>query len=93
MNNYKQFRVVTKNDYLIYLRQIVIGLNKHFNSLEKYRHALKVIIDELKLEENPKLEIDSSLYEDFRDKTQFVENKILNLLGDMQSDSMSYIKF
>lgn len=93
MNNYKQFKVVTKNDYLIYLRQIVISLNIHFNSLEKYCDALKVIIDELKLEVNPKCEINSSLYEDFRDKTQFVENKILNLLGDMQNDSMSYIKF
>lgn len=93
MNNYKQFKVVTKNDYLIYLRQIVISLNKHFNSLEKYGDALKIVIEDLKLAEKPELAIETSLYEDFRDKTQFIENKILNLLGDMQSDSMSYIKF
>ncbi|ASV67003.1 MULTISPECIES: hypothetical protein [Cytobacillus] len=93
MNNYKQFKVVSKNDYLIYLRQIIIGLNNHFNSLEKYGDSLKSIVEELALIENPELEIDSNLYEDFRDKTQFVENKILNLLGDMQNDSMSYTKF
>ena len=93
MSNYKQFKVETKNDYLIYLRQIIVGLNKHFNYLEKYADNLKSIVEDLGLIDNPELEIDSSLYEDFRHKTQFVENKILNLLGDMQSDSMSYIKF
>ncbi|MCM0626613.1 hypothetical protein M5J14_19125 [Lysinibacillus sp. OL1_EC] len=93
MNNYKQFRVVSKNDYLIYLRQIIVGLNKHFKSLKKYINEMENLVKNIGLLENPKLEIEATLYEDYRDKTQFVENKILNLLGDMQNDSMSYNKF
>jgi hypothetical protein len=93
MNNYKKFIVLNRNDYLIYLRQIIVTLNKHFKSLEKYIIDLENIIGELKLEEVPNQPVDAYIYEEFRDKTQYIEKKILNLLGDMQGDSISYNKF
>lgn len=89
MNNYKRFNVVNHNDYLIYLRQIIVVLNKHFMRMEKYIAEMDCIVKDLKEKDN----VDSNIYEEYRDKTQYLENKILNLLGDIQSDSISYNKF
>ncbi|MFE4353256.1 hypothetical protein [Peribacillus butanolivorans] len=75
------------------MRQIIVTLNKHFNSLERYIFDLGNIIKEINLDKKPNQQVDSYIYEEFRDKTQFIENKILNLMGDMQSDSISYNKF
>ncbi|MFF2290030.1 hypothetical protein [Peribacillus butanolivorans] len=75
------------------MRQIIVTLNKHFNSLERYIFDLGNIIKELNLDEKPNPQVDSYIYEEFRDKTQFIENKILNLMCDVQSDSISYNKF
>ncbi|MFE4429550.1 hypothetical protein ACFRH9_21090 [Peribacillus butanolivorans] len=74
------------------MRQIIVTLNKHFNSLERYIFDLGNIIKELNLDEKPNQQVDSYIYEEFRDKTQFIENKIL-IMGDMQGDSISYNKF
>lgn len=92
MKNYKRFNVVNQNDYLIYLRQIIVVLNKHFTRMEKYIFEMEDLINKLKLKDKDK-SVKSDIYEEYRDKTQFLENKILNLLGDMQSDSISYNKF
>lgn len=44
MKNYKRFNVVNQNDYLIYLRQIIVVLNKHFTRMEKYLFEMEDLI-------------------------------------------------
>lgn len=91
--NYKRFVIDSKNDYIIYLRNIIIQSHKLIKRLSKYTNELNNSIEELNLRNNENALIDSEVYEEFNDKISNIENRLSNIIGDLQSDSISYYKF
>lgn len=90
---HKKFLVQSKQDYIIYLRHIIIQSYKLMQFHSSYINELKHDIDRLKLHENPKVSVESTLYEKHNDKIQRISSKLLNLFGDLQKESISYYKF
>ncbi|KGR89470.1 hypothetical protein [Lysinibacillus odysseyi] len=91
--NFKKFIITSRSDFAIYLRFLIIGTYRSLKKYNLYVEQLGEKIQELDLENKPKTPIDSEIYEEFNDKIQRVSNKLLNLFGDLQSDSLSYYKF
>jgi hypothetical protein len=91
--NYKRFVIDSRSDYIIYLRMIIVQSHKLIKSLKKYTEELNNKLEELNLRNKPNALIDTEIYEEFNDKIGNVEHRLLNIVGDLQADSMSYYKF
>ncbi|MED4064414.1 hypothetical protein [Priestia megaterium] len=90
---YKQFTINSPSDYIVYLRHIIIQSHKWMKRYDKHLDYLSRVIDELDLENNEKLSIDSEIYDEHNDKIQYANGKLVNLYGDLASGAMSYYKF
>ncbi|TBX59081.1 hypothetical protein E0M27_04655 [Bacillus mycoides] len=87
----KQYEFREKEDYIIYLNELIIKTDIHIESLKRYlveldRYILSIDIDK-------GVRIDYKVYTDFFMKPQYSHMYLLNLLGDGQKVSMSYFKF
>ncbi|MBD8138498.1 hypothetical protein IFR10_23770 [Bacillus sp. CFBP 13597] len=91
--NFKKFIINSRSDFIVYLRFLIIGAFKNLKRYDLYVEQLEQKIQKLNLRNKPNAIIDSEIYEEFNDKIQRVSNKLLNLFGDLQSDSLSYFKF
>ncbi|MCM3396467.1 hypothetical protein M3638_01285 [Oceanobacillus profundus] len=92
-NNYKQFRVKNRNDYSIYLRQLIIQVKKSLLRMYRYKNELQIEVEKLDLLNNPEVKINSEVYEEWNDKFISLSTRLLNLIGDSQKASLSYYKF
>lgn len=90
---YKQFKVSSKNDFLIYLRFIITAVHRNLTKFNIYTEQLNDKIKELDLYNKRYKSIDSEIYEEFNDKVHNVSGKLKNLLGDNTNDALSYYKF
>lgn len=93
MKEYKNFEFRSKEDFIFYLRDLVISVYKAIKSLDFYLSEIKEDIEKYDLHENEKKLIPSQLYESHRDKIENVKSRIVNLLGDHSTGAMSYKKF
>ncbi|WP_110928075.1 hypothetical protein [Bacillus massiliglaciei] len=91
--NYKKFVIDSRSDYIVYLRMIIVQSHKLLKRLNKYSDELNHKIDELNLRNKPNALFDTEIYEEFNDKIGNVEHRLLNIVGDLQTDSISYYKF
>lgn len=89
----KNYDLETKENYIIYLKELIILTHKHMMSHKRYIMELNDILEKNNYKEFPTAKIDEIVYEDINDKISNVSNKILNLLGDQTKTAMSYRKF
>ncbi|PGL82602.1 hypothetical protein CN931_14455 [Bacillus sp. AFS054943] len=89
----KSFSLQSKNDYIVYLRFLIISSYKSLSSYKKYLSQTEAIIADKKLKERPDSVISHDTYEESRAKLLFVANKLLNIYGDHSNYGMSYKKF
>lgn len=91
MKQLKQFQLQDKASCVIYLKRIIgtmdlciVRLNEHLKEMES---ELK------KYKDTGTTRIPHKVYADLLDKTSNLEVYLLNAIGDMQSTSISYIKY
>ncbi|MED3541700.1 hypothetical protein ABEX53_22990 [Bacillus toyonensis] len=89
----KGFYLKSKNDYIIYLRHLIISSFKSLSTYKKYLAQVDEIIEIKKLRDRPNSVISNDIYEESRAKLLFVANKLLNIYGDHSHFGMSYKKF
>lgn len=84
----KMFRLETKNDFIVYLNQIIVRVDK---CLTKH----KKILDELDktINDNTDDKFEYEVYSEYLERLSSVESYSLNLLGDSQKVALSYFKF
>lgn len=91
--NYKKFVINSRSDYIIYLRMIIVQTHKLIKRYKKYTDELNNKIEEGNVRNKPSTLINTELYDEFNDKIGYIEHRLLNIVGDLQDDSMSYYKF
>ncbi|EJS63047.1 hypothetical protein [Bacillus cereus] len=89
----KDFKLQKKEDFIVYLRFLLIDSYRELESIQKYMTQVNEIIVRKKLKERPQRVITSDIYESARDKLGFVSNRLLNIYGDHANSAMSYKKF
>ncbi|KAA0781923.1 hypothetical protein [Bacillus sp. BB56-3] len=89
----KAFNLKSKNDYIVYLRHLIIPSYKSLSLYKKYLAQVEEIIENKKLNERPNSIISNDIYEESKAKLLFVANHLLNIYGDHSNFAMSYKKF
>lgn len=87
----KQFPLKDVDSYKIYLRKIITVAEKCRYQLERYLVAGNKQLDRFKRLKEVAVPYDE--YEDMLRRLNSVESYVLNVFGDMQTSSVSYIKF
>ncbi|MGY4558829.1 hypothetical protein [Bacillus thuringiensis] len=87
----KQYEFREKEDYIIYLNELIIRTDIHIESQKRYLIELDKYIRSINIDKV--VRIDYKVYTDFFMKPQYSHMYLLNLLGDSQTVSMSYFKF
>lgn len=85
----KQFILNEKEDYIIYLQNIIIWAVKCKERHERYLQELQLIMEKNKDCEKIPYEV----YSNIEGRLVYEENYMLNLFGDCQKTSVSYFKF
>ena len=85
----KQFALSNKEEYIIYLQNIIAIAVKAMETHKKYVKELEDIIACYQVGEK----IPHDVYSDIQNKISNVECYLLNLFGDGQTSSISYFKF
>ncbi|PGE92304.1 hypothetical protein [Bacillus toyonensis] len=87
----KQYEFMEKEDYIIYLNELIIKTDIHIECQKRYLMELDGYIQSIN--KDKLVRIDYKVYTDFFMKPQYSHMYLLNLLGDSQKVSMSYFKF
>lgn len=85
----KQFILNNKEDYIIYLQNIIILAVRCIERHNRYLQELRLIIEEYKNCDKIPYEI----YSNIEARLAYEESYMLNLFGDHQKASVSYFKF
>lgn len=91
--NYEVFNFNTKEDFILYLRYLIMTLQIE---LDKYKYYLKELdkkICEYKLEENENNKIPAIVFHDYNDKLKSLSYYMLNMVGENKEGVMSYKRF
>lgn len=86
----KEFKFSTEEDFLYYLKILIILAHKTVNRYEEQVKELEEYIQEHNLIERPKRVVSYKVYEDFRAKLSYTSTYILNLFGDESEFGTSY---
>lgn len=90
----KQFNLNSDDNFIVYLREIIFRTDKCLTSFEKYLDELKQEILNSKTIVKINCDyFDAFKYGKFVDLISHKESYLLNLIGDQQQTSISYIKF
>ncbi|MDA1935436.1 hypothetical protein COM77_23430 [Bacillus cereus] len=87
----KQYEFREKEDYIIYLNELIIKTDIYIECQKRYVIELDRYIHSINKDIG--VHIDYKVYTEFLMKLQFSQLSLLNLLGDSQKVSMSYFKF
>lgn len=95
--NMKRFELKDKVEYEIYLHELITRMYICINKQKKYLKKLHSYIEVLKVK-NPnksmeEIEAKHDDYSEFVDMISNIESNALNLMGDNQQTSISYVKF
>lgn len=93
MKNFKRFQLDKKDDFIMYLRHLIIAGDKLKKRFKTYLDQLDEIIVQHNLREDPNKKVLSRYYNENNDKINGVYATILNLIGDRTETAMSYKKF
>jgi hypothetical protein len=91
--NLKVYELDTRENFTLYLRQLIISTHSQIKYHKIYIDELKLIIQQNKLEEDSTKKVDPYMYIDINNKISNVSNRLLNLIGDQTNTAMSYKKF
>ncbi|MED0670422.1 hypothetical protein P4S95_09345 [Aneurinibacillus aneurinilyticus] len=93
MENYKVFKFVEKNDFIIYLREVIYIAYKMLKDHRRYLTMLEKEIERYKVLTDENAKIPPYVYEDTRNLLKNVTNSLLNLFSDEGHSGTSYKKF
>ncbi|MCT4593198.1 MAG: hypothetical protein N4A57_02840 [Anaeromicrobium sp.] len=91
--NHKIFSLETKEDFIIYLSELIILVQMKLTILKRYLEQLEKEIEICGLDQNHNVKISPNVYQEYRDKLMNTQNYLLNLVGDETKTAMSYKKF
>jgi hypothetical protein len=86
----KQFKFSDKEDFIYYLRELILLVHKNVVKYEEQVQELELYIEEHKLIERPNRVISPKVYADFRGRLLFISNYLLNAFGDQADLGISY---
>lgn len=87
----KQFSLNNREDCIIYLLRIISSMDLCLSRLKEYNKQFEGLIKKYRGEKTEK--IPYTVYTDLLDKTSGIETYLLNLIGDAQTESVSYFKY
>jgi hypothetical protein len=87
----KNFYLEKKVDYIMYLQELIIRLDFFLIEFKEYKEELNKILGNAFIKQKEVL--DYKIYARYRNLICGVERYIYNLIGDMQSSSLSYARF
>jgi len=92
-NNFKSYNLDNKENFIIYLRGLIIMTHKHISVYKRYVDELDKYIKENEYDKIKTACIDPFIYFEYKDKMDGVLAYLLNLIGDETKTAMSYRKF
>ena len=92
-NNLQRFKFEKRNDFKIYLHEIIVNIYGDLKIYRRYLKELEEYIKTKKIYENPKKLIRYDVYIDFKNKIIFTQNQLANIIGDDSDKALSYKKF
>lgn len=93
MQEFKIYKLETKENFIIYLRRLIQSTYTNMEMHKRYLGELKDYISENKIEADSTKKINPYIYMDFKNKISGPSNMLLNLIGDESKSAMSYKKF
>ncbi|AKL94973.1 hypothetical protein CACET_c15240 [Clostridium aceticum] len=91
--NLKSFKLQKKEDFIVYLRKLIMSTYRHVKDYKRYIDELDSIIEERDLRNDKKKTIPRDLYTDIKHRITGVESHIMNIMGDLTNTALSYNKF
>jgi hypothetical protein len=91
--NLKVYALETKENFILYLRQLIISTHVQIKYHQRYIDELRGLIELNRFDNHPTKKINPYMYIDINNKIGNVSNKLLNLIGDQTNTAMSYLKF
>lgn len=93
----KQFTLDKKEDFIFYLRELLVRMDICLDGQKRYLDEFGKILSEYKLDEHTvdagKIKFPYSVYSRYQDMVSNVQDYALNIIGDSQDKAMSYFKF
>lgn len=86
----KGYTFNNKEDFIYYLRHIIIAVTRNLSTYENQINNLGKYIEERNLIERPKRVVSAELYENYRSLLGFTGNYLSNLFGDTAEYGCSY---
>ena len=86
----KQFKLSNEEDFIYYLRELILLVHKHLEVYKERISQLELYIETHKLIEKTESVISPKIYEDFRSRLIFTSNYLLNAFGDQSDLGISY---
>lgn len=93
MQDLKIYKLETKENFIIYLRKLIISMYRQLNWHKRYIKEVDEYLSENMVKDNYKKKISPYIYIDFKHKILTPSNQLLNLVGDESNSGMSYKKF
>ncbi|MCY9056435.1 hypothetical protein MOE81_00570 [Bacillus inaquosorum] len=86
----RKYKFNSKDDFIFYLREILIIASKNISYLENKLQLLKNYIDERNLIERPKRVVSAEMYDDYKSTISNTTSYLSNLFGDASDSGFSY---
>lgn len=91
--NLKIYKFETKEDYILYLRELIILAHKHMKNYKRYLENLEKYIKKNEYDKKPEALIKPEVYFENQDKINNTSTYLFNLFADDTAIAMSYKKF
>lgn len=92
-NNLKIYKLDKKEDYIVYLRHLIILAHKNMMVYKMYLNKLEKYINQNEYDKKPESLIRPEVYFENQDKINNTSSYLLNLFADDTGIAMSYKKF
>lgn len=92
-NKYVSYKFNTLDDFVIYLGELIKSTYTNLRWHKIYLTEMEKKIDDLKLLQDKNIEISERIYIDARNRIGFLNDDLLNLIGDDSDKALSYKKF
>lgn len=92
-NNLKTYKLDKKEDYILYLRHLIIVAHKHMVIYKRYLDNLEKYINKNEYDKKTEILIRPEVYLENQDKINNTLTYLLNLFADDTGIAMSYKKF
>lgn len=91
--DFKIYKLEKKEDYILYLRELIILVHKNMMTYKMYLEKLEEYINKNEYDKKPESLIRPEIYFENQDKINNTSSYLLNLFADDTGIAMSYKKF